>query len=198
MKVLVTGSTGFIGRTLCHHLRAQGHEVVATVRRQTSLPGSVVLLEDDEAGWRAALTGCDSVIHLAGRAHIMKETDSDPLAAFRQSNVGLTLQLARRAAAAGVKRFVFVSTIKVNGESTAPGAAFLPQDEPRPQDDYALSKWEAEQGLKDIARETGLSDVIIRPPLVYGPGPRGISRHSCNGWAGGFPCRLERSITSVP
>jgi nucleoside-diphosphate-sugar epimerase len=110
------------------------------------------------------------VVHLAARVHVMHDTASDPLSAFRSVNVQGTLNLARQAAAAGVKRFVFISSVKVNGESTQPGHAFTETDAPNPQDAYGLSKFEAEQGLRQIAADTGLEVVIIRPPLVYGPG----------------------------
>jgi UDP-glucose 4-epimerase len=112
----------------------------------------------------------DAVFHLAARVHVMKDTAVDSLAEFRKVNVLGTLNLARQAAAVGVKRFVFVSSVKVNGESTPVGQAFTEADEPNPQDAYAVSKFEAEQGLREIAADTGMAVVIIRPPLVYGPG----------------------------
>lgn len=118
----------------------------------------------------AGMSGISTIIHLAARVHVMHDTAADPLAAFREVNVDTTLQLASQAAAAGVRRFVFVSSVKVNGESTAIGRAFAETDAPAPQDAYALSKWEAEQGLRQIAASTGMEVVIIRPPLVYGPG----------------------------
>lgn len=173
MKVLVTGANGFVGSALCPHLVSEGCEVIPVVRRPSKLPGALVLSADDDAGWLSALTGCDSVVHLAGRAHVMQETTEDPLAAFREANVQASLTLAKRAARARVRRLVFMSTVKVNGEHTAPGACFRPEDVPAPQDPYAVSKWEAEQGLQQIAQQTGLELVVIRPPLVYGPEVKG-------------------------
>jgi nucleoside-diphosphate-sugar epimerase len=172
VNVLVTGASGFIGSALCAHFAALGHAVVPVVRRHSDLPNARIVGDEDDARWSAALNGCDSIVHLAGRAHAMRE-EADPLRALRIANVDATLMLARRAVAAGVRRFVFMSTIKVNGEHTKLGSCFEPNDEPAPEDAYALSKWEAEQGLVNIARETGLEVVIIRPPLVYGPGVKG-------------------------
>jgi nucleoside-diphosphate-sugar epimerase len=122
--------------------------------------------------WRSALDAIDVVIHLAARVHVMKETAADPLSAFREINVSATRALAESAAGSGVKRFVYVSSIKVNGEATS-DKAFSRDDEPRPQDSYATSKLEAEQLLWDIADRTGLEVVVVRPPLVYGAGVGG-------------------------
>jgi UDP-glucose 4-epimerase len=119
-------------------------------------------------GWQRAVDGCDAVVHLAARVHVMRDSAADPLAAFRAVNVDGTLNLARQAAAAGVKRFVFLSSIKVNGEGSE--VPYLESDSPAPLDPYAISKWEAEQGLREIAAQTGMEVVILRPPLVYGPG----------------------------
>jgi nucleoside-diphosphate-sugar epimerase len=173
MKLLVTGASGFVGRALCQHLASIGHEVRPAVRKPSAVPGERVLPADDAPAWQQALSGCESVLHLAGRAHVMHEHASDPLQAFREANVEATLVLAQRAAQAGVRRFVFVSSIKVNGESTAPGAYFRAEDVPQPCDPYAVSKWEAEQGLQRIAQASGMALVIVRPPLVYGPGVKG-------------------------
>ena len=171
MKVLVSGANGFIGRALCPHLFSLGHSVVAAVRRSCGLNGQHIV--GDKSSWMHALAGCSSVIHLAGRAHAMQDHEPDPLQAFRAANVVTTTELANRAVEAGVRRFVFISTIKVNGEETAPGCRFKPDDLTAPQDPYAISKWEAENGLLEIARKTGLEVVIIRPPLIYGPGVKG-------------------------
>ena len=173
MKLLVTGASGFVGRALCQHLTSIGHEVRPAVRKPSAVPGERVLPADDAPAWQQALSGCESVLHLAGRAHVMHEHASDPLQAFREANVQATLTLAQRAAQAGVRRFVFVSSIKVNGESTAPGACFRAEDIPQPCDPYAVSKWEAEQGLQRIAQASGMALVIVRPPLVYGPDVKG-------------------------
>ena len=125
---------------------------------------------DDGTNWRGVLPGCEVVIHLAARVHVMNDTVADPLTAFRVVNVEGTLSLARQAAAAGVKRFVFISTVKVNGEATLPGQRFTADDMPAPQDAYSVSKMEAEQGLRELSAQTGMEVVFIRPPLVYGPG----------------------------
>jgi UDP-glucose 4-epimerase len=168
MRVLVTGANGFVGVALCGHLHAHGHEVVPAVRRGSALAGEVVV--GDVGGttdWRSALAGCNAVIHLAARVHVMHDTAQDPQALYRATNTDATLNLARQAAQVGVKRFVFISTIKANGEGR--DAPYLESDAPAPEAAYAISKWEAEQGLLKIAQETGLEVVILRPPLVYGP-----------------------------
>jgi nucleoside-diphosphate-sugar epimerase len=133
--------------------------------------GSVAVGEiDGTTDWTLALQQCTVVVHLAARVHIMNETVADPLAAYRRTNVEGTMALARQAAAAGVRRVIFISTVKVNGESSPPGQPFRADDVPAPQDPYGRSKMEAEQGLRQLAAQTGLQVVIIRPPLVYGPG----------------------------
>jgi nucleoside-diphosphate-sugar epimerase len=176
MMVLVTGANGLVGRHLCAQFAARGVAVRAAVRDRARhhLSGDCVSVGDIGAStsWQEALSGVDAIIHLAARVHVMNDDAADPLAAFRQMNVAATLNLARQAAKAGVRRLVFVSTAKVHGECTAPGYAFAEQDLPTPQDPYAISKWEAEQGLWSIARDTGLELVVVRPPLVYGPGVR--------------------------
>lgn len=178
MKVLVTGATGFVGHTLCSFLDTCGHNVVPVVRRATGFPGAVVTSNISHAtNWATALTGCNAVVHLAARVHVMKDAASHRLTQYRETNTDATLNLAQQAAQAGVKRFVFISTIKVNGEgsphplplSYGERGAYVETDAPAPEDAYAISKWEAEQGLQKIARETGLEIVILRPPLVYGP-----------------------------
>ncbi len=171
MRVLVTGANGFVGSALCPHLVALGHEVIPVVRRPSSIADEVIV--HGAESWKAALKGCDCVIQLAGRAHVMQDQERDPLQAFRTNNVDTTIELAKWAVEAGVRRFVFMSTIKVNGEETALGCSFSPNNPVAPKDPYAISKWEAEQGLLEIAKSTGLELVIIRPPLVYGPGVKG-------------------------
>ena len=172
MKVLVTGATGFVGKALCVELVARGHTVVPAVRRACGLADEAVVGDIDGAtDWTAALTACDAVVHLAARVHVMDDTEHDPLALYRATNTEATLNLARQAVQAGVKRFVYISTIKVNGEERA--AAYRETDAAAPEDAYAMSKWEAEQGLLRIAQQTGLEVVILRPPLVYGPGVKG-------------------------
>jgi UDP-glucose 4-epimerase len=167
--ILVTGATGFVGQALCAELvrRGTGHRPVSRQAR----PGFVAIGSmDDATDWSSPLTGVETVVHLAARVHIMQETVADPLAAFRAVNVAATLNLARQAVEAGVKRFVFLSSIKVNGEATAPGRPFTAADTPRPEDAYGRSKWEAEQALQALGRDSGMEIVVIRPPLVYGPG----------------------------
>jgi nucleoside-diphosphate-sugar epimerase len=173
MKVLLTGASGFIGRSLVAYLLARGSEVVPVVRRASGIPNERVLHLEDSDAWRIALEGCDSVVHLAGRAHVMRETAADPAQAFKTANVENTLTVARYAAAAGVPRFVFLSSVKVNGERTQPGQCFHADDKPDPQDDYARSKLAAEEALFELSAQTGLEVVVIRPPLVYGPGVKG-------------------------
>ena len=173
MKVLVTGANGFIGSALCPHLSEFGHDVVPVERWPKRLSEAKMILHNDEVQWGLALNGCDCVIHLAGRAHIMRESDPDPLGAFRAANLEPTMQLALRAVEAGVKRFIFISSIKVNGEETMLGGVFKPDDSPRPSDPYSVSKHETEKALISFARRTQLEVIIIRPPLVYGPSAKG-------------------------
>lgn len=190
MKVLITGASGFVGRAACARLVAQGLEVVGAVRQMPAQPVTGVDYRivgdlDADTNWRAALAGVEGVIHCAARVHVMRETSDDPLAAFRSANVAGTERLARQAVAAGVKRLVFISSIKVNGEETSPASplpsllprgergSFREDDAPAPQDPYGQTKWEAEAMLARVAQETGLEVVIVRPPLVYGPGVKG-------------------------
>lgn len=173
-SVLITGASGFVGKPLCLQMLRQGYSVRAAIR-STTLPiesVEVVLVEsiDATADWSNALSATDIVIHLAARVHIMNEDAQDRLAEFRKVNVDGTLNLARQAAKAGIKRFIFISSVKVNGEHTEMGTLFTELDNPDPQDAYGVSKFEAEQGLLKIAQETGMEVVIIRPPLIYGPG----------------------------
>ena len=174
MRLLVTGASGFVGKSLCSELFRQGHGLRAASRSAIAeiygFERVIVGAMDGVTDWSTAVSGVDAVIHLAARVHVMGERATDPLAEFRKINVLCTLNLAGRAAAAGVKRFVFVSSVKVNGESTLPGQPFTESDSPNPQDAYGLSKYEAELGLRQIAVESGMEVVIIRPPLVYGPG----------------------------
>ena len=151
-KVLVTGAGGFVGTALCKQLGAHGISVLKGVR------GAALLSE----------MGIDVVIHLASRVHVMHESSEDPLSAYRSANTLGTVNLARQAVAAGVRRFVFVSTVKVHGEGSP--VAYAESDGPCPADPYAISKWEAEQEVRDIAAESTMEVVIVRPPLVYGPG----------------------------
>lgn len=172
MRVFVTGLNGWLATAVARQAIAGGHQVSGSARRPAG-PGAVQMASLDGAmDWSAALSGIDAILHLAARVHIMDDPAANPLAAFRAVNTAGTLNLARQAAAAGVRRFVFVSSIKVNGESTESGHPFRHDDTPAPQDPYGISKREAEDGLREIAATTGMEVVIVRPPLVYGPGVR--------------------------
>jgi nucleoside-diphosphate-sugar epimerase len=177
-RILVTGATGFVGRPMCSLLQRSGFTVRAAVRREGVTAAvaarEVVAIGDlgPATAWESAVDGMDAVIHLAGRAHIMRDTAVDPLQAFRSVNVEPTIRLAQAAARHGVRRLVFVSSIKVNGEETT-SRPFTESDACSPEDPYGTSKFEAEQALGDVSRATGLEVVIVRPPLVYGPQVRG-------------------------
>ena len=173
--VLVTGATGFVGRYLCSRLLKENFRVRGTLLKSEYAsalisgvePVTVKPLAADTA-WGHALAGVETIIHLAARVHIMDDPSADPLAEFRKVNVEGTAHLAGEAARAKVKRFVFISSIKVNGEENS--ASYSPESPVNPSDPYGVSKWEAEQALRKIETETGLEVVIVRPTLVYGPG----------------------------
>jgi nucleoside-diphosphate-sugar epimerase len=181
MKLLVTGANGFVGNAAARHLTLN-HQVLGQVRSRaqiellsnSELPEQQILgLQadlTDISGFTGALQGCGAVLHCAARVHQVRETAADPMAAYRQVNRDATLALARAAAQAGVQRFVFLSSVKVHGEFSPAGKPLKQDDVLQPIDPYGLSKYEAEQGLKDIAAQTGMQVVIVRPPLVYGPG----------------------------
>ena len=177
MKFLITGANGFVGKPLCAELLRRGQSVCAAVRVAGSPNENIEMAAigsiDGTTDWTIALRGVDVVIHLAARVHVMSDTAANPHAEFLKVNLHGTANLARQAAQAGVKRLVYVSSIKVNGEETRDGENFSETDRPAPQDPYAVSKWEAEQALHRVAGETGLEVVIVRPPLVYGPGVKG-------------------------
>ncbi|MNF50270.1 UDP-glucose 4-epimerase [compost metagenome] len=176
MRVLLTGATGFVGRGLLERMSALVNlELIAAVRKPVSgfpenVTSHVIAGLEADTDWRKVLDGAEVVIHSAARVHVMHEQTSDPLAEFRKVNVDGTLSLARQAAAAGVRRFVFISSIKVNGEGTPVNVPYLADAQPAPADPYGISKMEAEKGLRALAAETGMEVVIIRPVLVYGPG----------------------------
>ena len=171
MRFLVTGATGFVGRAVCAELAQRKHDLHRAVRCLAGPRGRFFQVGniDSTTNWSGALEHVDAVVHLAARVHIVHEGAENPLKEFRKVNVAGTEHLARAAAATGIKRFAYVSSIGVNGAQTVQGTSFSEADQPNPHNDYALSKWEAEQGLLRIAAETGMEVVIIRPPLVYGP-----------------------------
>ena len=175
-SVLVTGANGFVGRALCDEVMRRGMQVCGAIRARDQLPSGILPVSvgaiDGATDWSKALAGAAVVIHLAARVHVMRDNASDPLEEFRKVNVAGTENLARQATKAGVKRLVYVSSVKVNGEQTA-DVPFSETDTANPQDPYGVSKWEAEQLLHQVARETGLEVVIVRPPLVYGEGVKG-------------------------
>jgi nucleoside-diphosphate-sugar epimerase len=170
-NVLVTGAAGFVGTALRARLAATGRSVRATSRsgREGCIGAGTITAATD---WSRLLAGIDSVVHLAARVHVMNDTALDALAEYRASNVDATVNLAQQAAQAGVQRFVFLSSIKVNGEVTQPGGPFTAASQPAPVDPYGMSKLEAEQALLDLAQRCAMTVTIIRPPLVYGPGVR--------------------------
>jgi nucleoside-diphosphate-sugar epimerase len=176
VNVLLTGATGFLGNRIAEKLHSHNqHSVIYASRHVVDQNDRYVVVGklDSHTDWSNALAGQDVVIHTAARAHIMKDEVPDPLTEYRKVNVDGTLNLARQAAEAGVRRFIFISSIKVNGEQTPLDELFTPEDAPAPEDAYGISKMEAEQGLQALEAETGLEVVIIRPPLVYGPGVKG-------------------------
>jgi nucleoside-diphosphate-sugar epimerase len=173
MRVIVTGANGFVGRSTCSALCDAGHDVTALVRR----PGGCEpraheqVIADDNFASLSALPAADVLIHLAARVHVMKDSAGDPLREYRAVNVEGSLNVARAALRAGVKRLVFISSIKALGEGE-PGRPWREDDPPAPADPYGITKLEAEQALAGFGREQGMEVVVLRPPLVYGPGVR--------------------------
>lgn len=206
-KVLLTGTTGFVGSTLLARLKKQSEiQVVVTTRKvapETDVNTVVVGNIDGVTDFSIALMDTDIVIHCAARAHIMSDDVSDPLAEYRRVNVAGTLNLARQAARYGVKRFIFISSIKVNGESTTNKPKFNAFDMPAPLDAYGQSKAEAEQALLELSRETSMEVVIIRPTLVYGPAVKANFASLFSIVSKGIPlpfaciCNNKRSLVSV-
>lgn len=194
VRVLITGATGFVGQALCAQAVQQGFAVRVALRKPGEVSGSiepVVVGEINGASdWVRALRDVDVVIHLAARVHVMREHAENPLEEFRKVNVAGTEHLARAAAACGVKRLVFVSSIGVNGKHTTLGCSFSETDMPYPHNSYSLSKWEGEQAMQRVAHETGLEVVIIRPPLVYGAGAPGNFAQMLKVLAKGIPLPL--------
>ncbi len=170
MKLLITGANGFVGSALVEHLQKQGVACVSATRETV---GEI----DANTNWATALSGVDVVVHTAGRAHVLKEYAADPMAEFRRVNVEGTANLARQAASAGVKRFIFISSVKANGEFSI--TPFKETDTPNPTEPYGISKLEAEQVLTAIGKRTGMEIVILRPPLVVGMKARGNIARLC-------------------
>lgn len=208
MRVLITGASGFVGLELLASLiRIPGLSVRAAVRdARAALPRGTEVYEigdlDTAPDWAPALHSCNTVVHLAARAHVMRTGASDAAALFRRVNTDGTLALARQAVLAGVRRFVFLSSVKVNGERTAAGKSFSAQDDAHPADPYAVSKLEAELGLREIAGRSGLEVVIVRAPLVYGAGVKANFLRLLHWVDRGWPLPLaavrnRRSLVSV-
>jgi nucleoside-diphosphate-sugar epimerase len=211
MKVLITGANGFLGSVLCTHLVLNQHHATALARSD-----NLLLIDERFAQYLCRLKadftdissiknhfkGQDAVIHCAARVHQVHEEAHDPLAAYRAINTQATLALAQAAADAGVKRFVFLSSVKVNGEFTLPGQPFA-SHQAAPQDPYGISKWEAELGLREMAAKTSMEVVIIRPPLVYGPGVKANFLTMMQWLHRGIPLPLgaianQRSLVALP
>lgn len=200
--VALTGATGFVGAHLCSELLRLGFRLRPMVRRSAGLENEVETGDLERcADLSGPLAGVDSVVHLAARAHVLRDDAADPLGEYRKANVDATLRLAEAAARARVRRFVFISTVKVNGEATT-AAPFTVSDRPMPVDDYGATKLEAERGLADICRASGMEYCILRPPLVYGPGVRGNFARLTGMILRGIPLPLgsvrnRRSLISV-
>jgi nucleoside-diphosphate-sugar epimerase len=207
--ILVTGATGFVGQALINHLVNGGFSprVVAAVRQSNlSFPKSVKLVQVGNllptTNWDCALEGVDTVVHCAARVHVMQDNANDPLEIYRLVNVQGTLNLARQAAQSKALRFVFISSIKVNGEVTQPGCPYTEDGAPAPQDAYGQSKFEAETGLRQLATETGMEVVIVRPPLIYGPGVKANFASLMRAIQSGWPLPLgaihnQRSLVAL-
>lgn len=190
-RCVVTGASGFVGQALVAALRARGRDVIPLARGEDVGRGfRAAPALGDSACWTPFLEGAGQVVHLAARVHVMKDEEIDPLAAFRAVNVTGTLELARQAAEAKVRRFVFVSTVKVHGENSPAGRPLRETDALAPVDPYARSKAEAEEGLRNLCARSGMELVVIRPPLVYGPGVKANFRSIVRWVASGMPLPL--------
>lgn len=205
MKILVTGANGFVGTSVCQQLLKASHDVVAAVRSPHTAPDQTTefaygdLL--DEVDWMSALEGIDAVVHLAARVHIMKDTSSQPYTEFRRVNVDGTMKLAVAAAAVGVRRFVYMSSIKVNGERTE-SKPFHASSVSKPSEPYGVSKWEAELALGELAASSEMDVISVRTPLVYGPGVSGNMARLVRMASAGYPIPLgsirnKRTMISV-
>lgn len=208
LRVLVTGATGFVGSALVRALDNQsGYSPVSVMRSKINSPVANTqsfCIPDISSSteWGDSLKGVVVIVHAAARVHVMKEVAIDALSEFRRVNVEGTVNLARQAAHAGVKRFVFISSIKVNGEATEPGRPFTADDVPAPSDPYGISKKEAEEALLALSRETGMEVVIIRPTLIYGPSVKANFRNMMTWLIKGIPLPFgainnRRSLVSL-
>jgi UDP-glucose 4-epimerase len=206
VRILLTGSHGFVGSALSRDLNANCKYQLTTVGRRPSLnkaQNHVEIELSETSNCSHALVGIDVVIHTAARVHMMDDRAPNPLAAFRSMNTHATLTLARQASAAGVKRFIFLSSIKVLGDVESQRQPFDHSQQPRPNDPYGISKFEAELGLFEIAKETGMEVVVIRPPLVYGPGVKANFRQLIGLMSKQLPLPLgsvrnKRSMVALP
>jgi nucleoside-diphosphate-sugar epimerase len=206
MKILVTGATGFIGTRLSETLTNSGHEVRNTARslaQNNSTTREVITCDLESADNLDHLTtGCDAIVHLAGRAHVMSDNPATSESLYLSANVAVTRRLAQSASITGVKRMILMSSVKVNGESTTTGSPFTSLDTPIPKDPYGRSKTQAEQALWDVTSTSELEGVVIRPPLVYGPGVRANFASLIGIINGGIPLPLgsihnKRSFVSI-
>lgn len=208
MNILVTGASGFVGSAASLELSLRDYSVRVLTRTHRGWPPSITSFNSpfihDIKYSHPAFKGVDCVLHLAGRAHVMRERHSTSTREFMDVNCFATLAFARQAALAGVQRFIFVSSIKVNGEYSSPSSPFTPESLPDPSDPYAISKYQAELGLFEIASETGMEVVIVRPPLIYGPGVKGNLRLLMKLLASNIPLPFgmitnnRRSLLSLP
>lgn len=208
LNVLLTGPTGFLGLAIGRQLISNSrYQLVCAQRNDSSVLGPEFQTEtvgelSVDTDWSRALRGIDIVIHTSARVHVMQDSVKNPLEEFRKVNVQGTLNLACQAAAVNVKRFIFISSIKVNGESTIPNKPFTENDQPNPLDPYSISKWESEVGLRQLAKESGMEVVIIRPPLVYGPGVKANFQRMISWVDSGVPLPLgsihnKRSLVAL-
>lgn len=191
-RVLITGSSGFVGRALCERIAAEGGEFVRAIRQGVGTDSSVAVVGNVNAdtNWSSALDKVDVVVHLASRVHVMHEESTESLAAYRSVNTDGTLNLARQAAQLGIRRFLFISTAKVHGEGR--GTPYSVDDPANPVDAYSVSKWEAECGLIKLSSEFGMEVVVLRPPLVYGPGVAANFLRMMEMLKSGFPLPFSR------
>jgi nucleoside-diphosphate-sugar epimerase len=194
MRTLITGANGFVGLRLCDEILRMGGQVRGAVRSPCQLARGVEQVAvgsiDGGTDWTRALNQVDTVIHLAARVHVMQSDAGEPLAEYLKVNLHGTENLAKQAANSGVKRLVYLSSVKVNGEVTLQGSKFTEDGQPNPQDPYGVSKWQAEQALRRIAQNSSLEVVIIRPPLVYGPGVKANFAALMRAVQGGWPLAL--------